>query len=225
MCLWKRRILRTARMTAAFVFAMTSAGLHPPLSAAAEVVHLAVNDRHGVYQLALAAILDAPTDDVRHIITDYAHIYRIDPSIVESRIMKAPDASVTRVRTLINDCVLFVCHPILRVEDVHEVGDNDIYSVVVPQLSNVRSGTEHWQIFPIGEKTRINYNSTLQPDFYVPPLIGNPIIEEKIRAETLICFNNIERLAQIHSQLRRAPDSTRKKVLAKRITQERTNAN
>lgn len=225
MYLWKRRISRSARMAAAFVFAMTSPGLHLPSSAAAEMLHLAVNDKQGVYQLALEAILNAPADDVRHIITDYAHIYRIDPSIVESRIMSAPNAPVTRVRTLINDCVLFVCRSILRVEDVREVGDNDIYSVVVPRLSNVLSGTEHWQIHPIGEKTRINYNSTLQPDFYVPPLIGSPIVEDKIRAETLTCFNNIERLAQIYRKTVHKPDSTRKKVLAKRLIHERTNAN
>jgi hypothetical protein len=215
MCLWKRRSLRTARRTAVFVFAMTSVGLHPPLSVAAEVVHLAVNDKQGVYQLALEAILNAPADDVHYIITDYAHIYRIDPSIVESSIMNAPDASVTRVRTLINECVLFVCHPILRVEDVREVGDNDIYSVVVPRLSNVRSGTGHWQIHPIGNRTRVDYNSTLQPDLYVPPLIGSPIVEEKIRAETLTCFNNIERLAQIQRKTVRPSGSTRKKTLAK----------
>jgi hypothetical protein len=208
MCLWRLRVSKNVRMIATFVFITVNPFLHPSLLEAAQVVHLTINDKQGVYQLALEVILNARSDDVHYVITDYAHIYRIDPSIVESDIMGRPDASVTRVRTLINDCVLFLCQPILRVEDVREVGDDDIYSVVVPQLSNVRSGAEHWRILPTGDKTRIDYNSTLQPDFFVPPLVGRRIVEKKLQDETLLCFNNIERIARIHKEVLRADDLT-----------------
>jgi hypothetical protein len=74
----------------------------------------------------------------------------------------------------------------------------------VPQLSNVRSGTEHWQIRPIADKTRINYNLTLAPGFFVPPLVGSYIVEKKLQEEALICFNNIERIARIHNEMLKA---------------------
>jgi len=86
------------------------------------------------------------------------------------------------------------------VEDVREVGYDDIYSVVIPELSNVRSGTEHWHILPTGDKTRIDYSSTLQPGFFVPPLVGSYLVDKRIKEETLICFNNIEHIARIHSE-------------------------
>ena len=206
--------LKTVGMIATFHFAVVSCGLYSPLLAAGQVLNISAGDKHGVYHLALAMIVDAPFADVHHVVTDYVHIYRIDPSIVESEILGKPDASSTRVKTLVNDCVFFFCQNILRVEDVREVGDADIYTVIVPQLSNVRSGTTHWQILPMGAKTRINYDMTLEPGFIVPPLIGSHIIEKKLKEETLICFNNIEHIARIRDERLRGPNPTQNTTLS-----------
>lgn len=208
MCFGCRGFLRTAGMIMPFLLAVTSCGLYSPSLAAVQLVNFSVGVKQGIYHLALVMILDARFTDVHYVITDYAHIYRIDPSIVESGILGKPYASVTRVQTLINDCVLFFCRDILRVEDVREVGDDDIYAVIIPQLSTARSGTEHWQILPRGPRTRINYHMTLDPGFLVPPLIGDHIVEKKLKEEVLICFNNIERLARIHNKQLRAHDTT-----------------
>ena len=208
-------------MIATVAFTTVNIGLHSPLLPAAQVVNLDVDDRHGVYQLALDVILNARAVDVHYVITDYAHIYRIDPSIVESNIMSRPGTSVTRVRTLINDCILFLCQPILRVEDVREVGRDDIDSVVVPRLSSVKSGVAHWQILAMGNRTRINYHVTLEPGFFTPPLIGPHVVEKKLKDETLICFNNIERMARIRAEQQKARNATP----SKRTTSEDDKAN
>jgi hypothetical protein len=218
------RLVRTVCVSATFSLAMAGCGLYPSLLAAAEVVNLAVGDKQGVYQLALEVIVDAPARDVHYVITDYIHIYRIDPSIVESDVVRTTDASRARVRTLVNDCVLSFCQEILRVEDVREVGEGDIYGKVVPGLSNVRSGTEHWQIRPIGDKTRINFHSTLEPGFFVPPFIGTHIVERKLQEEALTGFNNIERIAQIHHAMAKADTPALKNALARRIIREQGDA-
>jgi hypothetical protein len=220
-----KSIVKTVGITATFLFAVASCGLYSPLLAAGELIDLSIGDKQGVYHLALAMILDAPFADVHHVVTDYVHIYRIDPSIVESEILGKPDASVTRVKTLVNDCVLFYCQNILRVEDVREVGDDDIYTVIVPQLSNVRSGTTHWQILAMGAKTRINYEMTLEPGFIVPPLIGSHIVEKKLKEETLICFNNIEHIARIRDERLRARNPTRNTTLSGNTASDHGKAN
>jgi hypothetical protein len=112
---------KTVGMIATFHFAVVSYGLYSPLLAAGHVLNISAGDKHGIYHLALAVIVDAPFADVHHVVTDYVHIYRIDPSIVESEILGKPDASSTRVKTLVNDCVFFFCQNILRVEDVQPV--------------------------------------------------------------------------------------------------------
>jgi hypothetical protein len=225
MCLEQHRIWGTAGRTAMFLFAMAGCCLYAPVLAAGEVIKLAVSDSQGVYQVALEMILNAPVNDVYAVITDYAHIYRVDSSIVESKILDAPDPSVTRVKTVINDCVLSFCRDIRRVEDVRQVGDHNIYAVIVPQLSNVRSGATHWQLYPIGDKTRINYDMTLEPGFFVPPLVGDYLVEKKIKEETLSCFNNIERIARLHRERTKVQSSTMNEKRPKSIISEHDNAN
>jgi hypothetical protein len=181
MCLKEYHIWRIVGRIAMLIFAIASCYLYSPLLAAGEVIDLSISDSNGVYHLALAMIVDAPFADVHFVITDYVHIYRIDPSIVESEILGKSDASVIRVKTLVNDCVLFFCRNILRMEDVREVGADDIYTVIVP-------------------RTQINYDMTLDPGFFVPPLIGSYIVEKKLKEETLICLNNIEHIARIRDE-------------------------
>lgn len=221
MCFWRHRTSKDSRKISTFVFMAVNMALYSPLLPAAHVVNLAVNDKQGIYQLALDVILNARPVDVHYVITDYAHIYRIDPSIVESNIISRPDKSVTRVRTLINDCILFFCQPILRVEDVRQVDHDDIDSVVVPRLSNVKSGVAHWRIHAMGDKTRISYHMTLDPGFFTPPLIGPHVVEKKLKDETLVCFNNIERIARIRAEQHRARNGT----LSERTNGENDKAN
>jgi hypothetical protein len=166
---------------------------------AGELVTLDLSHEHGIYQLNLEMQLHAPYSDIRHVLTDYVHIYRLNPSIVESEVLPMPDDSVVRIRTLINYCVLVFCREILRVEDVRELDTGTIYSTIVPRLSNVKSGVSLWQIQARDGYTRLNYDMTLEPGFYVPPLIGTWFVKQKLKKEVLLTFGNIERLAQIRA--------------------------
>jgi hypothetical protein len=216
MCLGHQNVLRTVAMTAISFFALAGSCLYSAVLAAGEVVELAIDDKQGVYQLKLEIILDAPFADVHYVITDYAHTYRFNPSIVESQVLDTPDNSAVRLRTLINNCILFFCREVVRVQDMRELGTGDIYAVIVPQLSDVRSGSALWHIQPGGSKTRIRYSMNLEPGFSLPPLIGSYIVKRKLREETLISFNNIERLAQIREQQNTARNSTRSEALPNR---------
>lgn len=225
MCCEHCNVLRTVSVGAIFLFALAGCCLYSTLLAAGEVVELTLSHKQGVYQLKLEMILDAPFEDVHHVITDYVHIYRLNPSIVESEIMYTPDDSVVRIRTLVNDCILIFCREIIRVEDVRELETGDIYAVIVPQFSNVKSGVAIWQIQPLSGNTRINYNVILEPGFFVPPLIGSYIVKQKLHKEVMISFSNIERIARIHNEKEEASNPTRHKNLLNRIPSEHDNAN
>ena len=171
---------------------------------AADLVDLALTQNKGVYQLRLEIILDATPRNVHDVLTDYVHIYRINPSIIDSEILHSPDDSVVRVRTVINDCVLIFCKVLHRVEEVRELETGDIYALVDPELSNVKSGVTIWQINAMGCRTRINYTLSVVPAFFVPPLIGTHVVKQKIKKEVLTSLENIERIAQINDSNFRA---------------------
>ncbi|MEA2081102.1 MAG: hypothetical protein U9P00_14885 [Pseudomonadota bacterium] len=217
--------LRTVRKTTVFLFVLAGCGLYSALVLAGEITELVLSNKQGIYQLKLEIILDAPAKHIHHVVTDYAHIYRLNPSIVESEIIKTSDNSVVRVKTLINDCFWIFCREILRVEDVRELETGNIYAEIVPQLSNIKSGVTIWQIEPLGRRTRVNYNMIVEPGFVVPPLIGSHIVKQKLRREVLVTLSNIERIARIRNEKGAGPNLTLHENPLKRIPNEHDSAN
>jgi hypothetical protein len=181
------------------LFTLTACCLSGAMLSAGELVDMSVSHQRGVFDLRVEMILDASYEDVYHVLTDYVHIYRLNPSIVESEVMPVTDDSVVRIKTLINDCVLIFCKEILRVEDVRELGTGDLYAVIVPELSSVKSGFTIWQVQHLGGRTRVQYQLRLEPGFYIPPLIGTQVVKRKMHKEVLVSFGNIERIAQIRA--------------------------
>ena len=200
-------VLRIAGKAALTFILLTCGCLTSTHLVAEELVELDLSHERGVFHLRLEMILEAPHQDVHYVVTDYAHIYRLNPSIVESAVMETLDDSVVRIKTRINDCILIFCRDILRVEDVRELETGDIFAVIVPRLSNVKSGVARWQIQPLGSHTRINYYLALEPGFFIPPAIGTYLVKKKLQQEVLISFSNIERIAQIRSGRTQVTDS------------------
>lgn len=210
--------LRTVRKAILFVSIMAGCGLYPVMLMAGQVTELTLSHKKGVYQLELEMILDAPAEHVHYVVTDFTHIYRLNPSIVDSKIINRPEDSAVRVKTLINDCFWVFCREILRVEDVRELETGNIYAVIVPQLSNIKSGTTIWQIERLGRRTRVNYRMIIEPGFMVPPLIGSHIIKRKLRKEVLLTLHNIERIARIRSEAQEGPDRSLQVAPLKQIS-------
>jgi hypothetical protein len=73
-----------------------------PIVDSGQVLSMSDGDKHGIYHLALAMIVGSLLADIRHVVTDYVHICRIDSLIVESEILGKPGASVTRVKRVIH---------------------------------------------------------------------------------------------------------------------------
>lgn len=219
-----RDTLCTLRKASIFLI-LVGCAMHSTRATAGEIIDLTLRSKQGVYQLKLEIILDAPAEHIHHVVTDYAHIYRLNPSIVESEIMNTEDSSVIRVKTLINDCLWIFCREILRVEDVRELGAGNIYAVVVPDLSNIKSGVTIWQIQPLGRRTRVNYHMIAEPGFAIPPLIGTHLVKQKLRKEVLITFDSVERIARIRHEVEQRPNLTLQDSPVKRIPDERDSAN
>jgi hypothetical protein len=146
-------------------------------------------------------VVHAPAEQVWHVLTDYKHIYRLNNSIVESEILPSPDENVTRVRTLMNDCVFVFCFEIERVEDVQVTDGGKLHATVIGEMSNVSSGTAIWQIEPVGSSSYISYQGTIEPEFGVFPVIGNYLARNRLRKQMLLTLGNIERISRIQAGL------------------------
>jgi hypothetical protein len=174
--------------------ALVALYLFSSLSIAAEFEELSVTEANGEYRLRVVAVLDAPADYVHNVITDYKHAYRINPSITEVDILPFDHNhnNVLRVRNLSEQWVGPFCFNITWVGDILETREGDIKIKTVPELSSFKSGSAIWEIRPRGERTRVLHESRLKPDFFIPPVIGDTIMINKMRTDTLTTFRRIE---------------------------------
>jgi hypothetical protein len=75
------------RSSAIRACALVALYLFTSMSTAAEFEELSVAEANGEYRLRIVALLNAPADYVHNVITDYKHAYRINPSIIEVKIL------------------------------------------------------------------------------------------------------------------------------------------
>jgi len=134
-------------------------------------------------------------------LTDYAHMYRLDPAIIDSEILPSPDAGVVRVRIRIADCIAFFCMKIDRVEDVRELQHGGLQVTTIPTLGSFKSGHAEWKILGMEERTQVIYQAQMEPDFFIPPLIGSYLVTQKLRQSILSSLVKIECIARIQAAL------------------------
>jgi hypothetical protein len=151
-------------------------------------------EKSGAYQIKVVAVIDAPARYVRHVLTDYSHIYRLNPAITESEVIKQDDVSVS-VRTRINGCASYFCEELNRVEKVQLLPSGEIYAETVPEHGQFKSGQTHWRIKALGERCEVTYLSNMEPDIFIPPVVSKFLVKKAIRQEAQISFANLEKIS------------------------------
>ena len=171
-----------------------------------DITEFEVTEDEGVFYIKASVVLHAPADYVHGVLTDYVHIYRLNPSIIESEVLSSADDNVARVRTKVLACVISYCEEIERVEDVRILASGDIQAKIVPEFSQFKSGVTLWQIRSMGEDSLLTYYAEMEPEFFIPPIIGNAMVKAKLRDEIMTSFTRLEKIASIQSERDWNPD-------------------
>lgn len=171
-----------------------------------DISEFEVTEDEGVFYINASVVIHAPAEYVHNVLTDYVHIYRLNPSIIESEVLISPDDNVARVRTKVIACVISYCEEIERVEDVRILASGDIQAKIVPEYSQFKSGVTLWQVRPMGDDSRLTYHAEIEPDFFIPPVIGNVIVKTKLRDEIMTSFRRLEKIANIQLEREWDPD-------------------
>jgi hypothetical protein len=100
------------------------------------------------------------------------------------------------VLTRFENCILFFCLTVQRVEDITEDVHGRILVALVPDASSFRSGQASWEVNSIGSGSRVIHRATLEPDFWLPPWIGTAILKATLRREIRASFENLECLTR-----------------------------
>lgn len=173
--------------TSEFVSSALQSGERPEI----EIV-----ENSGVYKIKVVATVAAPANYVRYVLTDFKHIYRLNPSIIESEVLQQTD-DIAMVRTKVVGCAAYFCEELDRVEKVTILQSGDIFAEIIPELSQFVSGQTHWRIKQQGEYCEVVYTSEMEPDIYIPPVVGKFLIKKSIREGMLTSFRNLEKVSSI----------------------------
>ena len=168
---------------------------------AVDITEFRVYENSGTYHIKVIAEIDAPAEYVHKTLTDYDHIYRLNPSITESRLLPSPGNGAVRVKTRILDCIFIFCMDIERVEDVYEFPAYALSTEIVPALSSFRSGRADWQIEDRKGHSQVIYEAQMEPDFVIIPIIGPSFVKRILRKGMVASLGRIECIAKIHETL------------------------
>lgn len=161
--------------------------------AAVPVVEIA-SDR-GLYSVRVDATVAVPRPVVWSLLTDYARLGRLNPAIRESREV-ARDGSAVTVDTLTFACYGPFCRTLSHRQVVTEFPQTRIVAVTVDEHSDFRDGRAVWRLADHGDGTRLQYEMTIRPAVFVPPLVGPRIVRRAMAREVGALVAGIEQAAR-----------------------------
>lgn len=167
----------------------------PRTAQPAQIDFLRVVQEDRGYQIALDASIDAPRQRVFAVLSDFAHLERINPEIVASS-FAASSSGGGRVRTVIHSCVLFFCRDLVQVEDVKGRATETITARIVPGSGDFSGGSSLWRLSGEGATTHVHYEATRKLSFWVPPLIARMAARHAIGERFKVSLQELERLAR-----------------------------
>ena len=151
-------------------------------------------DEANVYHFSMRFVANAPAYPVFAIITDYDRLTELNPLIKSSRLLPSDSASIDRIELITEGCMLFFCKKVRRVEDASIGKDLTITTVIVPSMSDFKSGNTRWTFTSDGDKTIVHYTALMQPSFWLPPFIGSYALKKQIRSQLQYTANKINYL-------------------------------
>ena len=178
--------------------------LLPGTSLCAEVNYVEISQEKGVYHMHINMTVNADTDSIKRIITDYENLTLTNLYLKESELINKSEDERTTVSMLTKICIFLICYNIRHVQTFHPVNNGVLYSRIIPGMSDFKSGWLRWEIKEKDSNrtspvTQIIFDTEITPDFFIPPIIGPYQMKKKMFEIAKDTINNLEKKAKLTS--------------------------
>ncbi|MGH8540531.1 MAG: SRPBCC family protein [Stenotrophobium sp.] len=166
---------------------------------AAEVQSVEVHRDGKRYHIDMQTRLDAEPARAYAVFSDWRRLPEINRSVRSAQVLAENADGTIRLATEVHFCVAIFCRELRQVQDMHSLRNDATLAItanVLPALSDLRYGKAAWTMTPCAGETCLHFSADLEPDFWVPPLIGPWLIERKLRSQAVATSEGIERLAR-----------------------------
>lgn len=150
------------------------------------------NDR---YHLRSEVWFAADSEDLYRVLTDFDDYERISSAFVEAYDVPPDEEGRPRFYTRMEGCLLFFCRSVERYGHLLLEPLKEIVAVTDPGESDFRYCRESWRFEEDGEGTVLHYDFEMEPDFWVPPVIGPWIIKRTLEVDGRDAIGRIEAIA------------------------------
>lgn len=163
--------------------------------AAADLRLIEVDRVDDVYTMKSVAWFEAGAPALFEVLTDYNLFSEFSSAIVESKNLGTDASGRPGYYTRMEGCVLMFCHSFVRIGHLSLKPIAEIVAVTDPVRSDFKMAEERWQLIPEKHGTLLIYEFEMQPDFWVPPVIGPFYIKRALRSGGADAVDRIEALA------------------------------
>lgn len=174
------------------------------VASTATIETIDVDRDDGRYKLYAETMLDASPEAIRTVLTDYERFGRISSVYKEYGYLEPQADGTPTVFTTVGGCLMgrVFCREMTRVERLEVNRPGHIRTVALPEQSDFKRSISEWIIEPEGDGSRMIYTLELEPDFWIPPLIGPWYLKRTLLRGGGDAIDRIERLAQEVEALR-----------------------
>ena len=170
---------------------------------ATEVQSTSVQHQAGRYTVHFEVLIDADTQVVRHLMMDIHSWPRWSGLVTGVKVLERQSHNRFLVKVDFHSCAFVFCRDLTRIETVTIDEQGNIRTAAIPLTDDdndendhdFRYAEEQWQVIEAKGKTRVRYDAVLEPDIFIPPLIGPAIMKSTIRRELLGSLRSLERIA------------------------------
>jgi hypothetical protein len=170
---------------------LLSTGAH-----SADLLEVTVERDEKRYRLTSETRFDAKVEDLYRVLTNYDLFTKFSSVFVEARNEEPGANGNPRYFTRMEGCMLLFCKSFVREGELTLLPNAEIIAIADPQKSDFKYSREQWTLKKDGDGALLVYDFELEPDFWVPPVIGPYIMKRVLRRGGTDAVDRIEALAQ-----------------------------
>ena len=163
---------------------------------AAELRNVVVDRSEGRYIMSSEVWFDTDIESIYAVFLDYSYPQQFSGFIVESRNLEPGPGGERRFYIRNHGCIWFYCRSFERSGHVQHEPFVYIRSTADPATSDFHLSLESWRFKTEDGGTLVAYDFEFEPKFWIPPLIGPYVMQQKLQNDSAGAIDRIEALAQ-----------------------------
>lgn len=159
------------------------------------VKHADIRHQNGRYYVQFNVLIEADKKTVASLMDDYSTWPQWSSVVKKVTVIKQTDARTTLMKLRLNSCLLFFCKSLNKHQTVTRVASGHLVTLTTENNNDFHYAREVWHASAEGDNTRLVYDAVMEPDFFVPPLMGRWIISSRIRKALQQSIAKLEQIA------------------------------